>query len=110
MLVGVGLGPAGYVTDFEVVSLSKSGKRADVPNFPVETLSPLVGFYNGDRIMICGGHNATIFSSECYYLQDQAWLAAPSMTTPRYDHRQLMVSIPCRMTKLIAIEVEDGPF
>jgi hypothetical protein len=38
---------------------------------------------NADEPLICGGHDATTFFSECFRLRAGAWLQDASMNLPR---------------------------
>ncbi len=53
----------GYTTEVEVVDLINQGLDcANLPNYPLQTLSAFGSSADFDAPIICAGHNATIFS------------------------------------------------
>ncbi len=85
LFVGSGLTPNGFTTEVEVIDLSDSGLICEnLSGYPQETLSPIGGrFYDG-KPLVCGGHSATTFFSDCFYLEnDGTWVQGPSMNSPR---------------------------
>ena len=84
LLVGTGLTADGYTTEIEVIDLLNPGvKCQNLPNYPLETLSAVGTPYPYEAPLICGGHNATDFSSECYVLKEGSWTPAAALNTKR---------------------------
>ena len=84
ILVGSGLTANGYTTEVEVIDLQNPGvKCPNLPNYPVETLSAVGTSDFGFSALICGGHNATDFSTECNVLKEGSWAQAPALSTKR---------------------------
>ena len=84
ILVGSGLTADGYTTEVEVIDLQNPGvKCQNLPNYPVETLSAVGSSVPYKAPLICGGHNATDFSNECFVLKEGSWTPAAALNTKR---------------------------
>ena len=88
----MGLTADGYTSDVEVIDIENPTRPCDTPNFPYSAVgaTAIVG-------LICGGHNDTHYSSECYMIDEKGtWVQQRGLNNKRY----LAAFDPSNSTKL----------
>ena len=84
LLVGLGLTSNGFESGIEILDLDNPGSSCqDLSPYPQATLSPIGGLNFEGKPLICGGHDATTFFSDCFYLEAETWIQSESLSIAR---------------------------